>query len=510
MRWFIVFLLLPLNCFGQEFLRSVVATENCSGVLLENGLLATAKHCGMADVVKVQLRDGQSVWARLVSATTAEDGPVIYRMPPGLELPSVAVADMAPPVGSKLVLAGYSTQASGRAQLTIDDDAEVLGTAQVTVMDGDKPLTYQANKLRGDSYYGSSGGAAFFNGQLAGLILGGSHKERAVSISTTDDLKNVYSKAYQAVNQYPVFTVYTQEACAACVQFKQELASGQFARLPVTFVFFDVGLNPPPADVTLVPCFRAPDGELFRFATAYDGKALATWIRKKLADATPSTPAPPVVVPAAQPVVPVQQSEVVPDLSGIRILLLVSGDSSFVTPMLVDGPIARMIQNASEGKISAESVVEESQPNRFRLVHRALGTADATPHVLVCVLVDEIAEVGFIRGQVLKKIQAKVDEMVSEKEFKIPFDVVFRRLQRETYDNVVRAMLSPDEQIDPAIKTTVTKVNEPVETSDEKNSHHTVAFTLAMAAIHTGRRVWARWRKSRETTDLERQLGPTA
>lgn len=477
---------------------SVVEAETgCSAVVVGDELLVTAKHClpdQMRHGTVLRFRTQQRTFlGSMISEIGEQDGPVWFRVPAGVA-PGITLAAGPPPVGSRIQLIGVDRD--------MRSEGSVLGVhiTQAYWPSENKYLTVESNKTDAVSRPGFSGGAAIVDGQLAGIVLSGDGI--STSVSTWRALSQGYTAAQQLLQDLPVCKVYTQTACAPCQQFKTELDNGRFVNVPVRFQLVYVDRYPV-AGIRATPTWEI-DGERWpadHTGWQYDGRQLAEWCRAKaqaLQGSIPRPVAPQPVPPAAtgSAAVPVPRADPISaadpqsapvvdiDWTGIRIIAMASDEAPVYASYLA-GPANLAIRTLSGGQCQLEVLTESTTPNRFLGVHRALGTHEIAPPLQLVVLVDTIAEVGFVKGQVLKRIEQKIDEILPTDQFRIPIYPVLRRIHASDYRDVERALTLED--IPPA--TQPAKSVSP-DKPDPTDTGGPVAVLLGLLGMTGARRVW--------------------
>ena len=132
------------------------------------------------------------------------------------------------------------------------------------------------------------------------------------------------------------------------------------------------------------------------------------------------------------------------DWSTIRIVALVRSDKPDYVDLL-GGPAERLISSISDGATHLEVISEEENADHFNAVMDAAGVPrDAVP-VHVVVMVGKSAEVGFIKGLVLKKIEGKIAQAIPSTKLPITPDVVFERTHRRDWNSILDAIGSVEQ-----------------------------------------------------------------
>lgn len=495
-------------CFGSsasadiapriDMSRVIVESDSgCSGVIVHDQLVVTAKHCGRTS----SFRSGrQRSSARLVWVSDMPDGPMFYRVRRGFGSSSISILPSPPKPNSSVDLFwnGQTTGVNGR----------VAGLQTVEVTDHGSRSKYkiESNLIMANSVPGASGGAAVQKNQLAGIILHGSAELGETGICINEDLRRGYMIAMQEMQKLPTCTVFTISNCGSCNQMKRDYDGGSFIRIPCEFEFLNCDKANPPG-VTEYPTYEIFGVRLTQ-PKGYNGQELASWICQQVRIKEESTrndallePVPDYVPPDVQvsPSLPSQQS-LVPsgdvtedEWKGVRIVGLANNKYSSVSAMLA-GPITRMVETMSNGKAKFETIFQASEPVKYRGIATRAGISDMDIPIYIFVLVDTIAEVNFVKGMILKKIEANIDKALSDKLREIPVEPVIRRIHPELYNSILATMQMTEPGSIATDKTTNTKVadSDPdkVETS---NATHGVAGGFAFLSVSTLFRVWRFW-----------------
>ena len=497
--------------------------DGCSGVQVGPELALTARHCcdDLDDDRLTTFRspDGGSSLALRLAEIGAADGPAVFRTARRSQW--IPLSDAPPSVGSAITLWGHrdDMRASGK----------VLGVETVSVRIGDERRAVEQNRTSAVARPGFSGGPAIVDGErtLSGLVLSGD--DRSTGITTWRSMRDTVDAAERLLQSQPVCTVYVTRRCAACDQFKRDLERGAYVKLPVSFVLVYIDQQIVPG-VDVAPTFEL-NGQRWT-PQKYDGHEIAGWIRGQLQSGVvvvsppqPTYPSPKDLYPVSQVAgpqyggelpampdpmpAPAQQAAPVVAIPwhGIRIIAIASEDCPVYAPYLA-GPFNRVLSYASGGQTQLETVSEISEPLRFRAVTQAAGIYELRPALYVVVLVDAVAEVGFVKGMVLQQIERAVDEAVKGEQLKIPVDAVFARVHRHNYDAITRAMLVADQPRPGAVMLpdTATTAAPPEPADDQSNP---IAFICGLLGVTGARRVWKFYADVWRTAEAEKQLQMT-
>lgn len=499
--------------------RVIVESDaSCSGVIVTDQLVVTAKHCGRTTFFR---SGSHKCLARLVWVSELPDGPAFYRVRRGFGLAAISVMPFPPKPGSTVGLY-WNGQTAGR-------NGRVAGLQTVSVDDhlARKKYTIESNLVMASVVPGASGGAAVQDNQLAGIILHGNATLGETGICVNEDLRRGYMIAVKEMQSLPKCTVFTIDACLACTQFKRDHDRGAFLKIPVEFDFVNVTATPV-AGVAAVPTYEL-FGKRFSQPDGYNGQKLADWLYTQVREHEQSIrndsqllPVPDYDLPQVKVPDPAPNSRQIPpsvagdevsddDWKGVRIVGVASKKYSSVSALLA-GPIARMVETMSNGKAKFETVFQASEPVKYRGIATAAGISDLDMPIYVFVLVDTIAEVNFVKGMILKKIENNIDKALTDKLREIPVEPVIRRIHPELYGSILRVVemqepgaIAPDAATDVA-KQVVAK-SESVETT---NASHSVAGGFAFLAVSTLFRVWRFWQSWHHSGTVEQTLDLSA
>lgn len=497
--------------------------DGCSGVQVGPELALTALHCcgDIAEDGTTQFRspDGMRTHALRLSAIGAADGPAVFRTARRSQW--IPLADAPPPVGSAITLWGYQNdmRASGK----------VLGVETVSVRIGDERREVEQNRTSAVARPGFSGGPAIVDGErtLSGLVLSGD--DRSTGITTWRSMRDTVDAAERLLQSQSICTVYVTRRCAACDEFKRDLERGAYVKLPVSFVLVYIDQQIVPG-VDVAPTFEL-NGQRWT-PRRYDGHEIAGWLRGQLqsgvvvvSPAQPTYPSPkdlypvsPVAgpqyggeLPAMPEPMPAPAQQAAPVVAipwhGVRIIAIASEDCPVYAPYLA-GPFNRVLSYASGGQTQLETVSEISEPLRFRAVTQAAGIYELRPALYVVVLVDAVAEVGFVKAMVLQQIERAVDEAVKGDQLKIPVDAVFARVHRHNYDAITRAMLVADPSRPGSVMLPESSESAvpPAPADDHSNP---IAFICGLLGVTGARRVWKFYADVWKTLEEEKRLQMT-
>jgi hypothetical protein len=181
------------------------------------------------------------------------------------------------------------------------------------------------------------------------------------------------------------------------------------------------------------------------------------------------------------------------DWTGVRFGVLVSNQAPTSLHYL-SGVVQKLLDALSGGQCVMEAIDEKTQPRRFSACCAALQV-DAF-EVYPFMTIDKVADVNFVRGLILKKMEAAVDEKIHAEEHAIVPDMIFRRVSHNKWARVIDAMNVVD-AVDPAfvdVRPQPTKRIEEEDPIEEKQSHSVIAFLFAALVvakvIRVARHLW--------------------
>ncbi|MEP3481625.1 MAG: serine protease [Fuerstiella sp.] len=396
-----------------------------SGVVLAGQKIATVRHV-VRGAAKVTVQIGGKEYSLRPSAITAKhDGAAILEgdLP---VMPGVEIAGGPPQVGAELVMHGYGSR--GRLE-------SYAGTVLGGVSAGRGASTYLGNVVDAKRVVsGDSGGPAIdANGDVAGLVMLGSEED--VVLCSWADLSETASRAgLQTSGRRPdrnVITFYTSPMCGACNDVKRDIDLGVYRG--TVFDVVDVTRMRGRVPVESTPAFSYG---IHRYEPqAYNSGQLKKWLQMVLSSAGSSgeyLPTDPVASsPAAKPAI-----ESI-DWTGVRFGVLVSHSSPDFMARL-RAPVQRALDIASGNQVPVE-VFREGQSSRFGGIRSALGVNHSFA-VYPFMTLDKVADVGLVKGLVLKKLEAAFDGRLNGETNELMPDLIFRRTSANDWQRVTQAM----------------------------------------------------------------------
>ena len=201
---------------------------------------------------------------------------------------------------------------------------------------------------------------------------------------------------------------------------------------------------------------------------------------------------PPQFAESRQPSAPTLQTAEY-DWKGVRIIAIASRDMPGALSYL-KGPLDRLLTLATGGKVRLEIVGESDSPDRFSALQQATGISmDLSPLHLI-VLIDRIAEPGFLKRQILKRIESTLEEKTSKLQFHVPIDAVFERIHRRHWQQILDSLQTMEAPVVIAATAPTGDDSEGEEPKDDGRPRTTVAFLIgllgAMKSGRFGRYLW--------------------
>lgn len=216
-------------CAGER--NAVIKVGGCTGFVVEQDLLVTAKHCRHPRDVTVRI-GGRDVSARRVITYTGEDGPVVFHLAGG-PYESLPVATEKPAIGDRVYSLGYPGGNWARIE------GEIVGG-------NGEDLNYTNHRIA----TGNSGGPLLnARGEVIGVAL---HVDADISVHRSGFAGwRVTTEAIRRAKQLtdggsgsaelhrigrPVVVVFSSESCAPCQQLERDVRAGYFDDYEFVFV----------------------------------------------------------------------------------------------------------------------------------------------------------------------------------------------------------------------------------------------------------------------------------
>lgn len=405
----------------------------CSGFCVHpSGLVMTAKHCELGEKTKVTFPGSGPVPAVRVYESTEADGPVVYdAMGDGFAYLDIAPA--VPEAGESVWSMGYphgGTLQTSRGVLTRGSEIEI-----------EPGQRYPVNVATLPAQHGWSGGPLLnTENQVVGILsagrfiqntpLGESYwlrfaETREAFLATTAGLANGETPPRPDSPPVdsppagrPVLVVWSKDLCPPCLAFWSDYESDAGFRRWIDH-YFQVTrkkIDDHKAEAEALGVIEAP---AFTSAGVHvNGYRLLRSDRKTILarqlgifpKRTPDSPDSDLGNPA-----PIEPPEAEPDLSDVRLVVLVARqDLGAVKGLLAGlveakatGPIRRRISDATDGRVEVDFLFERTDPNRFRSVTAAAGVYVERATVLALVARQDL---GIIKGLVVKKLTSILED----------------------------------------------------------------------------------------------------
>ncbi len=216
-------LCLAVRCAVGDERDAVIRLDGCTGFVVEDNLLVTAKHCRLPKTLQVSLQ-GQSVTARQVSASDSEDGPVLFHLEGG-PYESLPVSAQRPELGDRVYSLGYPGGHWARIEGEI-----VGGNGQDTNYTNHRIAT------------GNSGGPLLNErGEVIGVALSVAgditvHRSGFAGWNVTTEAIRQAKQGRPTGRKRPLVVVFSSENCGPCRQLEADVRAGDFRDYEFVFV----------------------------------------------------------------------------------------------------------------------------------------------------------------------------------------------------------------------------------------------------------------------------------
>lgn len=223
----IVLIFLAYETLQADERDAVIQMEGCTGFVVQDNLLVTAKHCRHPETVTVTLQN-QAVTAHKVYTDSREDGPVIFRLQGG-PYESLPIASHAPKMNDAVYSLGYPGGHWARIE------GEIIGG-------NGTDLNYTNHRVA----TGNSGGPLLNSqGEVIGITL---HVDANIAVHrsgfagwriTADAIAQAKSQKEprpKNTKKRTVIIVFSSENCTPCKQLKKDVREKHFDRYEFRFV----------------------------------------------------------------------------------------------------------------------------------------------------------------------------------------------------------------------------------------------------------------------------------
>lgn len=381
-------ILLAPSIATAEVSDAIVRVGGASGICVDpRGLVMTARHLDLTEVVVVRFRD-RNVTATRVYQCPEPDGPEVFDCA-GDGYPFVRIAQVVPPRGSLVTSGGFPMQspdvkwASGR----------MFGVARFTYdgqqLHADPTGAVWANCVGFATAPGWSGGPLFSEGaELCGLNL--ASKPRESLFATHASIRAAYAAAKRIVSsvkdgsatkELPALMVRCREQCPPCERFKADWETDAVFRKSLSgrycVAIKTVKIDHPSALTDSFPTFHA-DGQSMIVGYAGKEKLLSELgiTEKPAVKPSPTALAPP--PPEDEPASPIVAEVVTAE----RPQFVPSAVSSLPLPppptVAVDDPVIPPIPQLTATHRDSPEVVAQPQPSGLgSAIGKVAGVASA-------------------------------------------------------------------------------------------------------------------------------------
>lgn len=461
-------LFLTVQALAEEraaVVQVVSPTGRGSGVCVSRtGLVLTAKHCRPSHETRVLFGE-MSYSVQVAYMPPGEEGVVVLRVRSNQEFPFLPVANEPPQIGERVCALGYPAGAWSRTEGQVTGILDTPWGRRIEtsfrVLEGSSggPLLSEEGLVVGIA----SSRSPFpdelrFQSIRDGRPYNPNFARPASQWLHTHDIQDALltvgwqSGSGSARRRLYVFT--EPVFCSPCKLFEKDrkLNVGGIGSLIRQFEYVEVRWNPlgwTRADA--VRAFEVQFGERPIFPTFWvDGaskylagyspvegnRRLKEYLNQFVTAASNGLPDP--ADDAPQPDV---------DWSQVRIIVIVarqdvSAVRGAIRGKLLEmavGPLQRRVAELTDGKASLLIVAERTSPGRFAAVSSAARVQPDRVYVLVLVARQELGLRGVIAG--------KIEQIVSDRLDKAPFDLIFERAHPADYA-AVDAALTADESLD--------------------------------------------------------------
>lgn len=206
---------------------AVVRVDGCTGFIVADDLLVTAKHCRHPARLKVKVQ-GKDVSARRVYTYRGEDGPAVFQLDGGPFM-SLPIASRKPEIGEPVYSLGYPGGNWARIE------GELSGGNGVDI-------NYTNHRIAS----GNSGGPLLnARGEVVGVALHvaanpGIHSSGFSGWRvTTEAIRVAQGESIETPQRYsrqPVVVVFSSNSCSSCRQLESDVAAGHFRDYQFRFV----------------------------------------------------------------------------------------------------------------------------------------------------------------------------------------------------------------------------------------------------------------------------------
>lgn len=217
---------------------AVIQVDGCTGFIVEDDLLVTAKHCQHPRDLTVRI-GGRDIAARRVITYGGEDGPVVFHLTGG-PYESLPVATEKPAVGDRVYSLGYPGGNGARIEGEIvGGNGEDVNYTNHRIATGNSggPLLNARGEVVGVALYVDADIAVHRSG-FAGWWVTTEAIRRAKRLTASGDVSGE-----PAGDERPVVVVFSSENCGPCRALERDVRAGHFEGYEFVFVHWNETAN---------------------------------------------------------------------------------------------------------------------------------------------------------------------------------------------------------------------------------------------------------------------------
>jgi len=345
---------------------------------------------------------------------------------------------------------------------------------------------------------GRSGGGLFdTQGDLVGICVAADRLANRGLYVPREPVYNILNRAGVKLTQRRAQhrgIFYTQSYCAGCEVAKDLLQTDRFRSIGIEWDIRDVATLPQKLRPPWTPAFSL-NGQTF-MKKEWDADDLHDWMKDtvKQSRAQSSAPLP-------------RESESVIDLpwEGLQFIILVGKEQGDMRRGMSAG-VRRLIEHMSGGQATLRVIRNNEAPTIYQAVMDA-GQFPYTADLVGVVLVDKVAEVGWIKGKMLAKIENSISERINQDAMVFPIIPVFARSNAGDYGKILVALKTVEPQAEQPTDQPVVPLSPVVEPEqpEDDGSRSVVGMLFGALCVFTGRRIFKHVKDYTLTRDEELQ-----